>query len=122
VDLNNIHNVYFVGIGGIGMSALARYFHESGKQVAGYDKTPTKITTNLEKLGISIHFKDSVVLVPDDFKNKSNTLVIYTPAVKVSHEELQYFKTNNFFIQKRAEVLGLITKKHILFCSSWNSW
>jgi UDP-N-acetylmuramate--alanine ligase len=115
VDLNNIHNVYFVGIGGIGMSALARYFHESGKQVAGYDKTPTKITTNLEKLGISIHFKDSVVLVPDDFKNKSNTLVIYTPAVKVSHEELQYFKTNNFFIQKRAEVLGLITKNTFCF-------
>lgn len=109
MDFKNIHNVYFVGIGGIGMSALARYFHEIGKNVAGYDKTPTKITTALSELGIEIHFSDNVNLIQESFKNNKNTLVIFTPAVQVSHEELLFFKTNDFVIKKRAEVLGLIT-------------
>ena len=70
MNLNNIHNVYFVGIGGIGMSALARYFHEIGKKVAGYDKTPTKITSALENMGIAIHYEDAIDVVPDNFKNQ----------------------------------------------------
>jgi UDP-N-acetylmuramate--alanine ligase len=115
VDLKNIHNVYFIGIGGIGMSALARYFHEMGKNVAGYDKTPTNITSALSELGIDIHFKDDVNLINELFKNKSNTLVVYTPAVQVSHEELMYFKSNDFIIKKRAEVLGIITENTFCF-------
>ena len=115
MDLKNIHNVYFIGIGGIGMSALARYFHEIGKNVAGYDKTPTNITSTLSELGIDIHFKDDVTLINESFKNKNNTLVVYTPAVQVSHEELVYFKLNDFIIKKRAEVLGLITENTFCF-------
>jgi len=115
VNLNNIHNVYFVGIGGIGMSALARYFYEIGKMVSGYDKTPTKITSSLENMGIAIHYDDAIDVVPDDFKNSKTTLVVYTPAVKESHGELQYFKSNDFLVQKRAEVLGLITKNTFCF-------
>lgn len=115
MDLKNIHNVYFIGIGGIGMSALARYFHEIGKNVAGYDKTPTNITSTLSELGIDIHFKDDVTLINESLKNKNNTLVVYTPAVQVSHEELVYFKLNDFIIKKRAEVLGLITENTFCF-------
>jgi len=115
VNLEKIHNVYFVGIGGIGMSALARYFHEIGKQVAGYDKTPTKITLALEKMGIAIHYEDAIATVPNDFKNSASTLVVYTPAVLKSHGELSYFIANNFLVQKRAEVLGLITKNTFCF-------
>lgn len=115
MDLKNIHNVYFIGIGGIGMSALARYFHEIGKNVAGYDKTPTNITSTLSGLGIDIHFKDDLTLVNEPFKNNKNTLVVYTPAVQVSHEELVYFKSNDFIIKKRAEVLGLITENTFCF-------
>ena len=114
MDLKTIHNVYFIGIGGIGMSALASYFNEIGKNVAGYDKTPSKLTSKLESSGISIHFNDSLGLVPNEFKNKSNTLVVYTPAVKQSHEEFKFFSTNDFAILKRAEVLGLITKNTII--------
>lgn len=115
MDLKNIHNVYFIGIGGIGMSALARYFHEIGKNVAGYDKTPTNITSTLSGLGVDIHFKDDLTLVNEPFKNNKNTLVVYTPAVQVSHEELVYFKSNDFIIKKRAEVLGLITENTFCF-------
>jgi len=115
VDLDKIHNVYFVGIGGIGMSALARYFHEIGKQVAGYDKTPTKITLALEQMGIAIHYEDAIEAVSDDFKDVATTLVVYTPAVQKSHGELSYFMANSFLVQKRAEVLGLITKNTFCF-------
>jgi len=115
LNLEKIHKVYFVGIGGIGMSALARYFHEIGKQVAGYDKTPTKITNDLIQMGIAIHFEDSVGLIASDFKGSEDTLVVYTPAVQSTHSELQYFISNNFTIQKRAEVLGLITKDTFCF-------
>lgn len=97
------------------MSALARYFCEIGKQVAGYDKTPTKITDTLIKIGVAIHFEDSVALIQSGFKNADNTLVVYTPAVKKTHSELQYFVSNNFNTQKRAEVLGLITKNTFCF-------
>ena len=115
MDLKNIHNVYFIGIGGIGMSALARYFHEIGKNVAGYDKTPTNITSTLSGLGIDIHFNDDVTLIEESFKNNKNTLIVYTPAVQASHEELVYFKSNYFIIKKRAEVLGLITENTFCF-------
>ena len=113
--LKEIHNVYFIGIGGIGMSALARYFLKTGKQVAGYDKTSTEITSKLEKLGIQIHYHDSVISIPKTFQNHKNTLVVYTPAVPSHHLELNFFMTQGFQTMKRAEVLGLITKNTFCF-------
>ena len=110
MDLKRIHNVYFIGIGGIGMSALARYFKFIGKSVAGYDKTQTPLTEELSGLGIDIHYQDDITVVTDGFKNKENTLIVYTPAVSEEHEEYQYFLTNGFEIKKRSEVLGIITK------------
>ncbi|MGS0526648.1 UDP-N-acetylmuramate--L-alanine ligase [Zobellia nedashkovskayae] len=114
MDLKRIHNVYFIGIGGIGMSALARYFKFIGKHVAGYDKTQTPLTEELSGLGMAIHYQDDITAVADGFKNKENTLIVYTPAVSVEHEEYQYFLANGFEIKKRSEVLGLITKNS--FC------
>ncbi|WP_289063374.1 UDP-N-acetylmuramate--L-alanine ligase [uncultured Zobellia sp.] len=110
MDLKRIHNVYFIGIGGIGMSALARYFKFIGKNVAGYDKTQTPLTEELSGLDMDIHYQDDINDVADLFKNKENTLVVYTPAVSVEHTEYQYFLNNGFEIKKRSEVLGLITK------------
>jgi UDP-N-acetylmuramate--alanine ligase len=109
VNLKNIHNVYFVGIGGIGMSAIARYFASNGKQVAGYDKTPSQITNDLEAEGVEIHFEDALKNIPISFLNKEKTLVVYTPAVPKKHIELNYFIDNNFTVLKRAEILGQIT-------------
>lgn len=110
LNLKNIHNVYFVGIGGIGMSALARYFKFNNKNVAGYDKTKTGITNALEALGIQVSTDDDVNKIPAEYLNKENTIIIYTPAVPSEHSELTYFRKNDFSIYKRAEVLGLITK------------
>ncbi|MEM6719676.1 MAG: UDP-N-acetylmuramate--L-alanine ligase [Bacteroidota bacterium] len=110
MNLKNIHNIYFVGIGGIGMSALARYFKFNNKNVAGYDRVKTEITNGLEELGILVSTKDAVSEIPQAYRNKENTIVIYTPAVPSSHAELTYFRENDFHIYKRAEVLGLITK------------
>lgn len=115
MNLKEIHNVYFIGIGGIGMSALARYFHAIKKQVGGYDKTATKLTTELQSKGIAIHFEDDVNLIAEDFKNKNNTLVVYTPAIPKAHKELNFFQKNGFTIMKRAEVLGLITEDSFCF-------
>ncbi len=109
MNLKDIHSVYFIGIGGIGMSALARYFDFIGKPVAGYDKTPTPITDGLQEKGILVHFEDNIDLVPDTFK-QPGTLVVYTPAVPASHSELNFYKENGFEIKKRSEVLGIITK------------
>lgn len=109
MNLKDIHSVYFIGIGGIGMSALARYFDFIGKPVAGYDKTPTPITDGLQEKGIQVHFEDDIASVPDTFK-QPGTLVVYTPAVPVSHGELNFYKANGFEIKKRSEVLGIITK------------
>lgn len=109
MNIKDIHSVYFIGIGGIGMSALARYFDFIGKPVAGYDKTPTPITDGLEEKGILVHFEDNIDLVPDTFK-QPGTLVVYTPAVPASHSELNFYKENRFEIKKRSEVLGIITK------------
>ena len=114
MNLNNIHNVYLIGIGGIGMSALARYFYANKKQVAGYDKTPTDLTDSLIANGINVHFEDSIQLIDNMFLNIDNTLVIYTPAVPGSHKQLVYFKNNGYQVLKRSQVLGLITEQ--TFC------
>ena len=107
-------NIYFIGIGGIGMSALARYFNANNKNVAGYDKTKTKITFDLTDLGIDIHFEDSVESIDARFLNAETTLVVYTPAIPENHTELNYFKANGFKVLKRSEILGLITEN--TFC------
>ncbi|NRD19379.1 UDP-N-acetylmuramate--L-alanine ligase [Winogradskyella eckloniae] len=106
-------SVYFIGIGGIGMSAIARYFVANGKQVAGYDKTPTEITKALEALDVQIHFEDSLEHINSEFLNPENTLVVYTPAIPKSHSELNYFKDNGFNVLKRSAVLGEITKQTV---------
>ena len=113
MNFSNLNNVYFIGVGGIGMSAIARYFVANGKQVAGYDKTPTEITKSLEELGIEIHFEDDIEKVPSEFLNPENTLVVYTPAIPKSHSEFNYFKDNNFNVLKRSAVLGEITKQTV---------
>ena len=115
MNLNQIHNVYFIGIGGIGMSALARYFQFIGKNVAGYDKTQTQLTAELQENGIKIHFEDDVNLIDESFKNKENTLVVITPAVPKNHSEWNYFLSEGFTVKKRAEVLGIITKDTFCF-------
>ncbi|MBG6110328.1 UDP-N-acetylmuramate--alanine ligase [Flavobacterium sp. CG_9.10] len=114
MNLNQIHNVYFIGIGGIGMSALARYFKNIGKQVSGYDKTPTMLTDELIESGISIHFEDNIDLIPKDYFLE-NTLVIITPAVPKAHSEWNYFLEREYNVKKRAEVLGIITKDTFCF-------
>ena len=113
MNLNSIHNIYFIGIGGIGMSALARYFAAENKCVAGYDKTQTEITNELVKIGIKIHFEDSIAQIDSNFLNPETTLVVYTPAVPNNHQELSYFKDNGFWVLKRSQVLGLITENTI---------
>ncbi|MCL7765272.1 UDP-N-acetylmuramate--L-alanine ligase [Polaribacter sp. Z014] len=110
MNLNNIHNVYFVGIGGIGMSAIARYFAANGKKVAGYDKTPSQITLDLESLGVQIHFEDAVKNIPISFLDTKKTLVVYTPAISKNHAELNYFLENDFTVLKRSDILGKITE------------
>ena len=114
MNLNQIHNVYFIGIGGIGMSALARYFKAIGKNVSGYDKTETELTKELQQLGIVIHFEDRIDLIPTDYYVE-NTLVIITPAVPIHHSEWNYFLERDFEVKKRAEVLGIITKDTFCF-------
>ena len=115
MSLKEIHNVYFIGIGGIGMSALARYFSAIGKNVAGYDKTSTKITASLQDLGIVIQFEENVATISNSFKEKEDTLIVYTPAIPNEHIELTYFKEQEFTILKRAEVLGIITENAFCF-------
>ena len=114
MNLNQIKNVYFIGIGGIGMSALARYFKAIGKNVSGYDKTETELTKDLSKQGIAIHFEDNIELIPADYYIE-NTLVIITPAVPKSHSEWNYFLERDYEVSKRAEVLGIITKDTFCF-------
>ena len=114
MNLNQIHNVYFIGIGGIGMSALARYFQNIGKNVSGYDKTPTMLTDELIAGGMSIHFEDNISLIPAEYYVE-NTLVIITPAVPISHSEWNYFIERDYVVKKRAEVLGIITKDTFCF-------
>ena len=109
MNIETIQSVYFVGAGGIGMSALVRYFLSKGKVVAGYDRTPTPLTENLIAEGAQIHYEENVSLIPEACKDPKSTLVVLTPAVPQEHEELVYFRNNGFEIQKRAQVLGTIT-------------
>ncbi len=115
MKLLDIKNVYFVGIGGIGMSAIARYFKNIGKNVAGYDKTPTQLTHELEAEGIAIHYTDNCDFINAEFKDPISTLVVYTPAIPKDHSELNYFINKGFTVKKRAEVLGIITKDTFCF-------
>lgn len=105
-----IKAVYFVGIGGIGMSAIARYFLNSGITVGGYDRTPSDLTEQLRKEGALIHYEDNVDLIPAECRDKEHTLVIYTPAIPAEHSELTFFRSQGFEIQKRAQVLGTLTR------------
>ena len=109
MELKDIKSVYFIGAGGIGMSAIARYFISKGMVVAGYDKTPSELTRRLEKEGMLIHYEESVDDIPHACKNPQSTLVVYTPAVPSEHKELLYFRANGFEIEKRAQVLGRLT-------------
>ena len=108
MDLSKLQHIYFLGIGGIGMSALARYFVAKGIKVSGYDKTETPLTNQLQNEGIKIHFEDNINLLDEDID-----IVIYTPAIPSTHKEFLFFKDNNFTILKRSEVLGLITQNSI---------
>lgn len=105
-----IKAVYFVGIGGIGMSAIARYFLGCGITVGGYDRTPSDLTEQLRKEGALVHYEDNVELIPVQCRDKEGTLVVYTPAIPEEHSELNFFRQNGFEIQKRAQVLGTLTR------------
>lgn len=111
VDLKKIKNVYLLGIGGIGMSAVARYFKHLGLNVAGYDLTPTSLTKDLQKEGIDIHFEDNIKKISIQYLDASNNLVVYTPAIPNDHSELNYFRNNGSVVIKRAKILGLISKE-----------
>ncbi len=111
MKLNQVHTVYFIGIGGIGMSALARYFNSKDIPVYGYDLTSTSLTEEMESNGMIISYLDDVMVIPENIKqDKESTLVIYTPAIPKNSEMFNYFKDNGFTLMKRAEVLGMITK------------
>ena len=114
--IKKISSVYFVGIGGIGMSAIARYYLQRGLVVAGYDRTPSALTRDLEREGALVHYEDSVAAIPEPCRDPQTTLVIYTPAIPESHSELQFFRAGGFDIQKRAQVLGTLTHDHKGLC------
>ncbi len=116
MQLKDIKSVYFLGIGGIGMSALARYFLHSGILVAGYDKTPSPLTKKLSQEGALIHYEEDVDAIPAPCKNLSSCLVVFTPAIPNDHKELAFFRDNGFEIQKRAQVLGTITRAYKTLC------
>ena len=116
MELKDIKAVYFIGAGGIGMSALARYFIHKGLVVAGYDKTPSTLTQQLEKEGMVIHYKENVDEIPHACRDNKSCLVVYTPAIPAEHQELQYFRNNGFEVQKRAQVLGMLTRSHKGLC------
>jgi UDP-N-acetylmuramate--alanine ligase len=116
MELKDIKAVYFVGAGGIGMSAIARYFIKKGLVVAGYDKTPSDLTKRLETEGMLIHYEENVDEIPHECKKKESCLVIFTPAIPAEHKELKFFRENGFDIQKRAQVLGTLTQSHKGLC------
>jgi UDP-N-acetylmuramate--alanine ligase len=109
-ELEHISHFYFIGIGGIGMSALARYLHEQGKQVAGYDRIVTSLSVKLEEEGIDIHYTDNFDKIPEAFKMKATAQVIYTPAVPIDFGELVRFRESGMTTMKRAQLLGQISK------------
>jgi UDP-N-acetylmuramate--alanine ligase len=108
---DNIERVYFLGIGGIGMSALARYFNTTGKHVAGYDRTSSDLTRQLTTEGIDVHYKDAPEQIPEPFRQAGNTLVVFTPAIPPDHRELAFFRERDFIIYKRSQILGYITRQ-----------
>lgn len=116
MTLSEIKSVYFVGAGGIGMSAIARYFLGKGLPVAGYDKTPSKLTQDLEREGMDIHYEEDVNAIPHACRDPKSTLVIYTPAIPDNHQELVFFREQGFEIEKRAQVLGRLTQAHKGLC------
>ena len=116
MEINDIKSVYFLGAGGIGMSALARYFLSLGKKVAGYDRTSSDLTATLQAEGADIHYADDVTLIPEAFRDKTTTLVVYTPAVPYDLAEWTWFREGGFEIQKRAQVLGTITRSRCGLC------
>lgn len=116
MNTNTLKAVYFVGAGGIGMSALVRYFLSKGKAVGGYDRTASALTEKLRQEGADIHYEDNVALIPEVFLNQETTLIVYTPAIPAEHKELIYFREHNFEIQKRAQVLGMITQTERGLC------
>ena len=113
---NELKSIYFIGAGGIGMSALVRYFLTKGYNVGGYDRTPSDLTETLIKEGAHIHYEENVETIPDCFKEKDSTLVVYTPAIPADHKELEFFRENGFDLQKRAQVLGFLTQAHKGLC------
>jgi UDP-N-acetylmuramate--alanine ligase len=115
VTLQDIPHIYFLGIGGIGMSALARYFHVQGKRVSGYDKTSTPLTQQLEREGMAIHYEDNLNLVHEAIRaDKDNVLVVYTPAIPIDHSEYNFFLNNGYTLLKRSQLLGMVTENS--FC------
>lgn len=116
MNTNTLKAVYFVGAGGIGMSALVRYFLSKGKAVGGYDRTASALTEKLRQEGADIHYEDNIALIPEVFLNPETTLIVYTPAIPAEHKELTYFREHNFEIQKRAQVLGMITQTERGLC------
>ncbi len=118
MKLEDIKSVYFLGAGGIGMSALVRYFLSEGKFVAGYDRTPSALTDKLAEEGAVLHFEENTELIPEECRNPDSTLVVYTPAIPGNHKELEFLKSNGFDIKKRAEVLGIITKGKMGVCAA----
>ena len=116
MDVNTLKAVYFIGAGGIGMSALVRYFLSIGKKVAGYDRTPSELTQKLIAEGASIHYEENIESIPNEFHDANTTLVIYTPAIPATHAELTYFQENGFTIQKRSQVLGMLTQSSKGLC------
>lgn len=115
-NLEGLQAVYFIGAGGIGMSAIARYFIKKGLVVAGYDKTPSPLTKQLEKEGMIIHYEEDVNEIPHACRKPDSCMVIYTPAIPAEHQELQWFRANGFDIQKRSQVLGALTRQHKGLC------
>ena len=116
MELKDIKSVYFVGAGGIGMSAIARYFLHKGVTVAGYDRTPSELTRQLEREGMDIHYEENVDLIPQPCCDKATCLVIYTPAIPAEHKEMVFFREGGFTIEKRAQVLGTLTRTHKGLC------
>ncbi|MFY0605806.1 MAG: UDP-N-acetylmuramate--L-alanine ligase [Cyclobacteriaceae bacterium] len=110
--LTDVHSVYLIGIGGIGMSAIARWFNQRGVKVGGYDRIQTTLSSKLEEEGMWIHYVDNRKEIPSEFLDKVNTLIVYTPAIPAKHEELRFFNKKGYHVKKRSEVLGLISRDH----------
>ena len=118
MDVNTLKSVYFIGAGGIGMSALVRYFLSKGKKVGGYDRTPSELTLKLIEEGADIHYEEAPEKIPSEFKNPESTLVVYTAAMPEDHILLQYFRKHGFTIYKRAQVLGMLTRSSKGLCAA----